>query len=155
MEEPTEKDTENAEDAIEEIERRKDSDAVDLVKYCAQEGISVEKVISTSRLPEVISARKRIAKAMDADGISRKTIAVELRIGGSTLWNYLHKERCAAEKPGVSFPVIELDFTGREDLLEKIRDIAEDRLREPESQVLWWLINTDFDKLLKGGLVGD
>ncbi|GAH04661.1 unnamed protein product, partial [marine sediment metagenome] len=92
-------------------------------------------------------ARKRIAKAMDADGIDRKTIAVELRIGGSTLWNYLHKERCETEKPGVSFSVIELDFTGREDLLEEIRDIAEDRLREPESQILWWLINTDFDKL--------
>lgn len=134
------------------LEEKPDRTGADLKKYCAQEGISVKKVISSSRLPEVLAAKKRIAKAMDADGIDRKLIATELKVANSTLWNYLREDE---EGPENSLSVIELDFTGREDLLEKIRNIAEDRLREPAGQILWWLINTDFDKLLNGGLTGD
>lgn len=54
------------------------------------------------------------------------------------------------DKPGKPGPVIEVTFDGRENLYEKICNIAKSRLRKPEDQVLWWLINTDFEKLEKG-----
>ena len=47
-------------------------------------------------------------------------------------------------------PVIELDFTKRPEIYNKICKIAEEHLREPENQVMWWIMNADFDKLQKG-----
>jgi len=134
--------------------------SVDLPKYCAQEGISVEKVTSDSKMPVIADARKRIARAMVADGIDRKLVALKLKIGASTLWNYLQEDNPESDKPKKpevikkDKPVITLDFTDREDLYEEICNIAEERLRKPAGQVLWWLMNADFDKLI-GGMAGE
>lgn len=35
--------------------------------------------------------------------------------------------------------VLTIDFSGRQDLLEDIREAAENEFRTPEMQVLWWL----------------
>jgi len=131
--------------------------AVDLKKYCAQEGISIEKVTSGSKVPAIAEARKRIARAMVADGIDRKLIQLKLKIGHSTLLNYLHGYKSKDDKPEEDKPkddkpeefrtAIKVDFTGRESVYLKICDVAKRHLRKPEDQLLWFLIHTDFDKL--------
>jgi len=46
-------------------------------------------------------------------------------------------------------PKIELDFTDHLTIYREICKAAEDRLRSPENQIMWWLINSDFEKLEK------
>jgi len=125
---------------------------VDLKEYCSAEGTTVAKVTSGLKRPEIAEARKRIARAMDADGIDRKIIALKLKIGASTLWNYFQEEKPEVDEPepGNGNLMIEVDFSENEELYGKILVISKDRLRKPKNQMLWWLRNTDFDKLNKG-----
>jgi|GEM_PF-1669938 len=125
---------------------------MDLEEYCSAEGTTVAKVTSDLKTPAIAEARRNIARAMHADGVKQKIIALKLKIGSSTLWNYLQDEKPEVDEPepGNGNLMIEVDFTGREDLYQRICDIAEGRLRKPKNQVLWWLICTDLDKMRKG-----
>jgi len=49
------------------------------------------------------------------------------------------------EKPG--FNLITIDFSSHQEILGKICEIAQSELRTPENQVLYWLINCDFEKI--------
>ena len=40
-----------------------------------------------------------------------------------------------------------LNFTDHQETLEKISKVAKDLMREPEAQVLFWLVHSDFEKL--------
>jgi len=116
-----------------------------LKKYCEKEGVLPVDVTSGTRDPAISESRKRIAISMKKDGVDRKVIAMELNVGQTTVWNYLQDN----EQQNDGKQVITLNFTGREDIYEKICNIAEERLRKPEDQLLWWLINCDFEKIEK------
>ena len=46
--------------------------------------------------------------------------------------------------------LMELDFEDREDLYQAICKAAKEELRTPENQLMWWIMNTDPDKMRKG-----
>ena len=125
---------------------------MDLEEYCSAEGTTVAKVTSDLKTPAIAEARRNIARAMHADGVKQKIIALKLKIGSSTLWNYLQDEKPEVDEPepGNGNLMIEVDFSENEELYGKILVISKDRLRKPKNQMLWWLRNTDFDKLNKG-----
>lgn len=70
----------------------------------------------------------------------------------------LRKDKIKAKELGINQGddlKIELDFTNYLTIYQKICQAAKDRFRSPKNQVMWWIVNCDFDKLLKGGLIGD
>lgn len=69
----------------------------------------------------------------------------------------LRKDKIKAKELGIDQSddlKIELDFTNYLTIYQKICKAAKDRLRSPKNQVMWWIVNCDFDKLQKG-LAGD
>ena len=64
----------------------------------------------------------------------------------------LAKDKIKAKELGVDQDdlKIELDFTDHLTVYREICQAAEDRLRSPKNQIMWWIINCDFDKLQKG-----
>ena len=141
---------------IEEIDKALSAGAeagiVDLKKYCEYAGTTVKKVTSDLKTPAIANARKLIARAMEADGVDRKTIASKLKIAMTTLWNYLQDEKPEVDEPEPENGklMIEIDFSEDPSIYATIYEIADEKLRTPENQLLWWLRNTVFDKLNEG-----
>ena len=98
-------------------------------KYCDEQGVSVDDVLSSSRNPKLAAARKNIAQAMkNVEGVDYKTIAAKLKMSHSSIK--------ATGKQMI------LDFKDCPEIYARIVVMAEQELREPENQALWILMNT-------------
>ena len=111
-------------------------------KYCDEQGVSVDDVLSSSRNPKLAAARKNIAQAMkNVEGVDYKTIAAKLKMSHSTIWNYLNTRPAKTSIKATGKQMI-LDFKDCPEIYARIVVMAEQELREPENQALWILMNT-------------
>lgn len=131
--------------------------------YCDAEGVAYEDIISNARTSKLSAARKNIAIAMNSEGLSEKIIALRLNLAVPTIYSYLNpdtKEETVNDENNISentptepenldtepknqYPgklKILIDFKKRPEVYESLLIRAEEELREPDQQALWFLV---------------
>ena len=143
---------------------------------CGNYGMNIEQIrsgIQGSNDPDrrklFHNIRDRIIKSLVSDEVFGRLTQVDigkiLCASGATIANRMqkmgispinprekHKQTLKIKKSKIatsSKPTsqLTLDFSDHQEILEKIHRAAKDLMREPEAQVLFWLVHCDFEKL--------
>ena len=105
---------------------------------------------------EQCGEKKRVDQCFDErptsiDGYEKKCIKCKLdNKKGSKNMAKTDNEEMVVETAKVHLRIMELDFKGREELYQNICQAAKEELRTPENQLMWWIMNTDPEKMRKG-----
>jgi len=129
---------------------------IDLI--CLEESIDRKFLHSrTYSKKKLLPLRVKLAQALNKEGLKKKEIAQKIGCAEGSVWNYMKtgkdehptsnaQRRTSNEKirkdekiEGPEKNSLVIDFSKHPDVLDRIKEIAKDELREPGNQVLYWL----------------
>lgn len=145
---------------VEGLEGETKPDRIDALidTICLEEGIDRKflhsRIYSKKKLRPL---RVKLSRALKEKGLKNKEIAQKIGCAEGSLWNYMKtgrdehrtsnaQHRTSNEKikkdekiEGPEKNTLIVDFSKHPETLERIKEIAADKLRKPENQVLYWL----------------